>query len=141
MNIIDADKEYYASRKTEDKKRGHVQDTKPKPDTKPSGGSDTKSDTKPKGNEMNGDQVHNVTQVPEKCSVCSKGIMGPADKDHPERTYHSKCQDCFNPRAKPRFKTKPKPVNQVISEDACRKKGLETVSIKVITRKNANVSW
>ena len=82
MNIIDADKEYYESRKMEGKKRGHVQDTKPKPEIKPSGG----PDVKPKIIEVKKDQVNNITHVPGKCSVCSKNVMGPADKEHPDRT-------------------------------------------------------
>jgi hypothetical protein len=113
MNIIDADKEYYESRKTEGKKRGLVQDMKPQPP-------DVKQDVKPKNVEVKVDQVNSVTHVPGKCSICSKSIMGPADKDHPERTYHTKCQGCFKPRV--RF-SKSKPVGQAITEDDVSEEG------------------
>ena len=65
MNIIDADKEYYESRKMEGKKRGHVQDTKPKPDFKPSGGP---PDVKPK--------IIDVRKLSsEQCNSCSREML------------------------------------------------------------------
>jgi hypothetical protein len=113
MNIIDADKEYYESRKMEGKKRGHVQDTRPKPEIKPSELSDVKTENV----DVKKDEVNNITRVPGKCSVCSKNIMGPADREHPDRTYHSKCKECFKPKVNSRRQTWSKPVGQAVTEE------------------------
>ena len=112
MNIIDADKEYYESRMMEGKKRGHVQDTRPKPEIKPSELSDVKTENV----DVKKDEVNNITRVPGKCSVCSKNIMGPADREHPDRTYHSKCKECFKPKVKSK-RTWSKPVGQAVTEE------------------------